>query len=95
MNQHRNNHNNDFIPYDEGSKSIYDRTPGKRRYQSEKKFSFVPIYINNILLILIRLMILFLVVLIISFTCYYTILYIYSKPKKTGWEQILDWLYQE
>jgi hypothetical protein len=91
-NFHRNNHNSDLIV----SKSFNDIPSRKRRkeyyHRSNKKFSLVLIYI---LLILIRLMILFIAILIISFTFYYAIVYIYLKPKKTGWEQIVDWLYQE
>jgi len=98
-NQHQNNHNSDLIQYDEVSKSRNDIPHRKRRYEydyrSNKKFSLLPIYINNTLLILIHLMILFIIVLIISLTFYYPILYIYSKPKKNRWEQIIHWFYQE
>jgi len=95
-NQHRNNHNSDLVQYDERSKSIPSRKQQNQYYyQSDKKFSLATIYINNILLILIRLMILFIIVLIISFTFYSTIIYFYSKPKKTGWERIIDWFHQE
>jgi hypothetical protein len=95
-NQHRNNHNSNLIQYDQLLKSI----PSRKRqnqyyYQSDKKFSLVTIYINNILLILIRLMILFIAILIISFTFYSIIIYFYSKPKMTGWKWIIDWFYQE
>ncbi|CAF2788974.1 unnamed protein product [Rotaria sp. Silwood2] len=105
-NPHRNNHNSNLIHFNQMSKLFNDITPRKRRktirynlneyyHRSNEKSSLLSIYINNILLILIRLMILFIIVLIICFTFYYAIIYIYSKPKKNEWEQIIDWLTQE
>jgi hypothetical protein len=88
--QHRNNHNSDFIPYDE----VHEIIPRKRRVNDHSS-SVLPISINYILLILIRLMILFIAVLVISSTFYYGIVYVYSKPKKSGWERMIDWFFQE
>lgn len=96
---HRNNHNNDFIEYDEISKTINNIPSRKRRneynYRSNKKFSLIKISINNILLIFIRLMILFIIVLFISLIFYYFINYFYSKPNKSQWQKIIHWFYYE
>jgi len=91
-----------WTQHDEISKSINDIPYRQRRrsaipyyHQLEKKSSLLPMYLNNILLVLIRLMILFLVVLIVSLTFYYTIVYIYTKPNKNEWERMIDWFFKE
>jgi hypothetical protein len=95
-NRHRNNHNSGLIQHDEVFKSINNATHRKRR---PTKSSLIPIYINNALLILIRLMILFITILIISLLFYHAILYIYPLPKRNRWERvwysIINWIIRE
>ncbi|CAF3374612.1 unnamed protein product [Rotaria socialis] len=101
-NEYRNNHSSDLIHLNEISKSSNSITRRKRQTrkkdnenesceQSNEKPSLLQIYVNNTLLILIRLMILVIIIFIISFIFYYSIVHIYPKPKKSEWEQIIDW----
>ena len=93
------NHHGDVMQDDRLVKLINDIPfPNHRKeysHRSNRTLSLLPISINNALIILIRLMILFIVVLMIRFTCYYAMGHIYSQPKTSGWEAIVNWLYQE
>ena len=104
----RNNHNSSSVARNEVNSaneralhrkrrptvSSYRNDPSHR--SSSRQLALLPMYINNLLLVLIRLMILLIVGLIIGFTCYYAFISMYPKPKSNQWKQvwysIIDWL---